>query len=52
MPFSLFSLRHIEARNSLFLLSKRQHRDLLVIHELYRQQQEMYDKRKKGSMIG
>ncbi|MDY6857611.1 MAG: IS5 family transposase [Thermodesulfobacteriota bacterium] len=41
-------LRYIEdlvSRSSLELLSKRQHKDLLVIHELYRQQKEMYDRR-------
>ncbi|MDY6967017.1 MAG: IS5/IS1182 family transposase, partial [Halobacteriota archaeon] len=41
-------LRHIDkllSKSSLSLLSKKQHRDLLVINELYRQQQEMYDKR-------
>lgn len=42
------NLKHIEALSrgsSLELLSRRQYRDLLVIHELFRQQEQMYKTR-------
>jgi hypothetical protein len=44
------NLRHIERlskKTGLSLLTKRQYRDLLVITEVYRQQRQMYEQRKR-----
>lgn len=44
---NLRSIDKLSKISSLLLLSKRQYKNLLVIHEVYRQQQCMYDKREK-----
>ena len=44
---NLKSIDKLSKISSLLLLSKRQYKNLLVIHEVYRQQQWMYDHREK-----
>jgi transposase, IS5 family len=45
MARNLRSIASLQEHSSLSLLSKKQYKQLLVIHELYRQQSEMYAKR-------